>query len=619
MNNYTNITPPSLKKTNYTSAILGGAITSALVSSAVLWLAWHDLPWLPKPVDPLGSHMLYWLKGTINHFSNGRIWASDWEHYQQHLDYLSRSGNPNIIKLRVAVSGIAGIVAGLYAAWKLSTPQDSLIHIRGRHFFKGSEAVKQTKHESKIEIKASGLGIYIHPQIPISIDRETRHVLVMGATGSGKTLVMWHLINQVTDRGDRAIIYDNKGEFTTSIKKCTLFAPWDERSFAWDVGRDCINKQDAREFAARLIPSNDKDPMWSNASRAILTGLIVSLQSRHGTEWGFKELANLIPLSVDAIRDIIEQHNPEALRSVEEESKTTQSILINLSAFVAIISDLANAWGDKPKEKRFSLRAWLADKTNCKVLVLQGSGQNTLLTKAYVNAMISTITAQVTSPSYNDSKTRKIWVFLDELPQLGKIEDLSPLMAVGRSKGIRVVIGTQDISQLKAIYGQDGTNAWASMIGTSIYGRVAGGDTAEWISKRIGEREVERPNEVWSSRNGQPTTSTSYAREMIPLVLPSQLQSELGRQNKSVRMLIDGFSKGVYQLDYPIDNLHRYRKSHVPHIKKQGQHNQAANAISLTGATATAVATPKEGIDTPKRKFKLRPSPNSDLEHGNQL
>lgn len=368
MNNYTKITPPSVKKTNYTNAILGGAITSALVSSTVLWLAWHDLPWLPKPVDPLGSHMLYWLKGTINHFSNGRVWASDWEHYQQHLDYLSRSGNPNIIKLRVAVSGIAGIVAGLYAGWKLSTPQDSLIHIRGRHFFKGSEAIKQAKHESKIEIKASGLGIFLHPQIPISIDRETRHMLVMGATGSGKTLVMWHLINQVTDREDRAIIYDNKGEFTSGIKKCTLFAPWDERSFAWDVGRDCINKQDARELAARLIPSNDKDPMWSNASRAILTGLIVSLQSMHGTQWGFQDLANLIPLPIDEIRNIIEQHNPEALRSVEEESKTTQSILINLSAFMAVIFDLANAWGDKPKEKRFSLRAWLADKTNGKVL-----------------------------------------------------------------------------------------------------------------------------------------------------------------------------------------------------------------------------------------------------------
>lgn len=189
-------------------------------------------------------------------------------------------------------------------------------------------------------------------------------------------------------------------------------------------------------------------------------------------------------------------------------------------------------------------------------------------------------------------------------------------MEVGRSKGIRVVIGTQDISQLRAIYGQDGTNAWASMIGTSIYGRVAGGETAEWIAKRIGDREVERPNEVWSSRNGQPTSSTSFSREMLPLVLPSELLSELGTRNKGVSMIVDGFQKGVYQVEYPFANPQKYRQSHIPHVKNKKPLNQSVSSKADDLLTATAVATPSENTDLPKRKFRLRSNQDNELEQG---
>lgn len=420
MNNFTNQTPPSLKKINYTGALIGGVATSVLVGGTILWGSWHDLPWLPRPHEPLSMHLGYWIKGSVHYLSNGIFWSSDWQQYQEYLENISRSENPNIIKLRTIVSSVAGAIAGLYSGWKLSKPIDSLIHIRGRHFFKGREAINQAELECKIERRTSGDGILLHPKLRMSLDRETRHILVMGSTGSGKTQAIWHLINQAIERGDRAIIYDNKGEFTTGIQKCTLFAPWDERSFAWDVGRDCIDKQDARELAARLIPSNDKDPMWSNASRAILTGMIVYLQNKHKTQWGFRELADLIPLPIDKIRSILEQHNPEGLRSVEEASKTTQSILINLSAFMSVIFDLADAWGDKPKGQRFSLRAWLMDKTNGKVLVIQGSGQNAQLSRSYINAMISTITAQITAPSFNDSKSRRIWDFWMSFLNLAK-------------------------------------------------------------------------------------------------------------------------------------------------------------------------------------------------------
>jgi hypothetical protein len=559
------------------------------------------------------THIGYWLKGAVYHFSDGKIFATDWHSYDAYLGKVALSGNPWIIKLRAGLSGIAGLVSGLYIGWKMAEPRDALIYLTGRHFYDGKEAIKRAEAECRIERDVSGDGILLHPEIRMSLDRESRHILIMGSVGSGKTQTLWHLLNQVIERGDRAIIYDNKGEFTSGIKKRALFAPWDARSFAWDIGRDCLDRHDAREFAARWIQENEKDPMWSNASRAILTGLIVYLQVQHGMQWGFRELADLIPEPLNRIAGIIAIHNPEGLRSVEEASKTTQGILINLSSSMSVIFDLAKAWGDVPSERRISLRKWLANKTKNKVLVLQGAANSADLTKAYVNAMISVVSAQVGSPSYPNNSGRRIWVFLDELPQIGKIEHLGPLLEIGRSKGVRVVIGTQNVSQLQEIYGDKRVEAWTSMIGTSIYGKMAGGASANWVSQRIGSKVVERPNHVISSNQGGYGSSISYTRESIPLITPEHLQSKLGVINNHVRMLVDGFRDGVYQVDYPFAEVQEYRATHVPvNTGKTAQSGKSHNPHDVSGdggggreATATAAPTPAN-TDPQKRKFIKR-------------
>ncbi len=496
-----------------------------------------------------------------------------------------------------------------------------VIHLRGKQYYQGGEAIRIANKESKIECKRSEKGILLHPQIPISLDRETRHILVMGAIGSGKSQAIWHLLNQVIARGDRAMIYDNKGEFTEGIEHNILFAPWDERTYVWDIAGDCRNKNDARELAARLIPGNDKDPMWSNASRAILTGMIVHLQATKKTAWGFRELADLIPLPISDICQIVGKHNPEGLRSVTDASKTTQSILINLEAFMSVIYDLADAWGHLPRTRRVSIRSWLENKTDIKLLILQGNDGCRLLTRAYINSMISSMTGMVGAPGFTNSRTRKIWLFLDELPQLGKVDNLGPLMATGRSKGIRIVIGIQDISLVHELYGQNGAKAWASMIGTSIYGRVAGGETADWISKRIGSREVERLNETWSYQNGAPTCSTSYSREQIPLVIPSQLQSDLGAGDGYNTMILDAFSKGVYQVDCPIVTITKHREAYVPAKVPQLQIQPTIEPATIENSrehTATAAPSTADKSDLTKRKFKRREEQNRDLQLGDR-
>ncbi len=148
---------------------------------------------------------------------------------------------------------------------------------RGPKPLGGSLARADMKRVSRIECQRSGKGIELPPGISMSRDRESRHIMITGGVGSGKTQTMRHLMMEALKRGDKMLVLDTKGDMTEGLPgDIVLLAPQDARSAAWDVATDCQSKQDARELAARFIPKSD-DPMWAEAARELLVTCVVSL------------------------------------------------------------------------------------------------------------------------------------------------------------------------------------------------------------------------------------------------------------------------------------------------------------------------------------------------------
>ena len=124
----------------------------------------------------------------------------------------------------------------------------------------------------------------------MSRERETRHWLIWGSVGAGKTQTMLHLILAAIARGDGVLVLDVKGDMTAGLPgEPLLVAPQDRRSLVWDVASDCRTKQDARELAARLIPKSD-DPMWSDAAREIVVACVAALQATQPERWSWHDL-----------------------------------------------------------------------------------------------------------------------------------------------------------------------------------------------------------------------------------------------------------------------------------------------------------------------------------------
>lgn len=409
--------------------------------------------------------------------------------------------------------------------------------VRGRTYIKNNKTAARLLAQ---ELPAKPDGLSVHPTLPrLSTDKETEHWFVIGGVGSGKTTLLLPWITAARARGDRVLLHDIKGDFTSLLPNSddiTLIAPWDKRSSVWNIAEDIPNRAAAIEFAARLIPESKGSPMWSNAARQVLVAIIVFLQKTKTGTWGFADLAEQAAQPLPELLKIAQEHHPEAIRALEGQNVTTAGIIINMAAFMAPVYSLASAWPVPPKPgSGFSVRRWLTGKSKSKTVILQGSGQYQQLARG-INAAIVGLAAQVVnSPALSESTSRRVWFMLDEFPQLGEAgEPVGQLIEVGRSKGIRVVLTAQSLDQLKAIYDKAAAG-WLAMVGTVIVGRTQG-ETARFVSTNlIGDQEIERL-QVSETPGGQAGglfrsgVSRTITKNKItqPALMPSEL-SNLGK------------------------------------------------------------------------------------------
>jgi type IV secretory pathway TraG/TraD family ATPase VirD4 len=515
-----------------------GMFAVCFILGSLLPLAWAGFPDVPRP--------------EIFHFTA----------WYESLDQSTQAS----FDLRLAISsvfGIAGFVAGLIFGFK---PKCSDKHTAGMRFLEGEAASKEMIKISNQDFKRSEKGIFLHPDLQISIDKETKHLMLVGAPGGGKTQTLHGLMRQIFKRKDKMIIYDMKADFTSAYgNRCLLVAPHDKRSAAWDIARDCRTEGAARELASRFIPDS-KDPMWSEGARAILVSLIIKLQKEKEDEWNWSDLADLIAQACsdeELLIAIVKRFNKIQAAVVGEDSKTTQSFLIVIAASAALINNLAQAW--KHTKQKISFVEWLHDENpEHKRIILQGDGRFSSLTKAYISSIITLLSQEIQSPVFADSTTRKIWFILDEAPTLGKV-DILPMITVGRSKGVRVVAAFQDQSQIKEVFGDNVAKTWASSAGTMIIYRVNRGETANWLAEDIvGERTVLRNQVSESFANGGRTTQRSQVSVNLPVIHPNFLETGLGAKDHGVNGLVLGFGDVAGVLTWPYIIMKPVSRKHVP-------------------------------------------------------
>lgn len=586
----TNI-PPGTKIRRWDTSISWGlfiGLEGCFLSLIVLWQPLPILGEINRDVSLL-IHARYWCEIVVAWVSGGNFFAGNADEYIQAVNTLPFG----MIWGRLLAAGSVGLGLFFIVTRALLIPRDEIMHVEGARLRTGKDAKLQAQLDAQNALNGAKPFMRIHPDMPLPKTKWTKHMLIYGGVGAGKTQILIPILRRIFKANRKAILYDVKGDYTSFFDTALLISPWDERSAIWDIGQDICTRDAAQEFASSIIPPNDKDPFWTNAAQFLMTGVLFSLQAEKGTSWGWQELAERCNYDQTKLLDLMQRFYPKGANVIADPTSTqTGSVISTLAAYTRLIDDLAVAWGNAEGKKRFSLRDWLRpDYAGPRQIILQ-AGKGEKLTSAYIAAMINCIVPEIISPALDDNEMgRTLFFVLDEFTSLSKIK-IQPLLDKGRSKGVCCILGFQDIAQVRKVYGQDDAKSITSMVGTHIVCRVGPGETREMISTQIiGKRRIATLNTNVSNGTST-TTTTSYHEDERPIILPAQLTSDLGsRKDKSpagfsIRALYLG-DGDVLMLDWPGTDTSKLKKRPT-YIEAQWVKPKATNENKEVSATQPA-------------------------------
>ena len=454
-----------------------------------------------------------------------------------------------------ALCAISGALIGGVVGWTMSTRQN-VRHLHGLRLY----------HDPKQSARSfrpllGGPGVHVHPQVQIGMSAECAHFLILGGPGSGKTTALWTMLQDITSRGDRALILDFKGDFTRDLPKpVTLLAPADARGVRWALGQDIRTRLDASALAETLIPLGNGEPIWAQGARGLLVGLLSHLQTTKGTAWGFQEIAELAArVLVDyklLVSIIIKEHPPAKAFLMGADSKTTASFLGQLSGALTHVIELGVSDFAIPKDKGgWSVQWWLrGGYKGPKVAVLGWQPSSKELSQAFAASLIEQVVRQLSDLPDCNPGDRRVWLILDEAAQLGKVPSISDALVTLRSKGVRVVLGLQSIAQIEQSYDRQTLSIWSGATDTKILCRLKSKEDQRFASELLGKRTVERYSHTISqqSAGAGPTRSGSWHRQDEAVMPEADFGHKLGPTKNGVRGLVfAGGASGAALLDWP--------------------------------------------------------------------
>ncbi|MCY4552021.1 MAG: type IV secretion system DNA-binding domain-containing protein, partial [Defluviicoccus sp.] len=177
-----------------------------------------------------------------------------------------------------AGAGLIGLF--LVVFWYRGAQLGRQRRIRGAEMVSAGELRRrlQSPHERFLTRLPGGrrLSPYSIAGIPYPERTETQHTIVSGTTGSGKTVLISDLVSQIRARGERCVIYDKMGSYTSAFfdrDRDVLMNPLDARAPRWSPFLEARNPRDFGMMAAALLPQHRDTvaPFWVAAAAPVFS------------------------------------------------------------------------------------------------------------------------------------------------------------------------------------------------------------------------------------------------------------------------------------------------------------------------------------------------------------
>ncbi len=399
--------------------------------------------------------------------------------------------------------------------------------IKEDKYIRGAKLVSAEKLKGEI-VEKHGVSDLTLGDFPLPTGFSKKHTLISGTTGAGKSTALTHLLKAIRARGDRAVVYDKKGEFVEMFYRDRvdhILNPADSRSHQWTPWEEMASPFDADWIAETLLPSSNSnsgsEKFFTSAARAVVSAALQNLYLD-----GPKSLLSLLRATawndLELLKELV-AGTPAATYFNEDNERTLESIRSTIVDGVRPLRLLK----EENTKGFFSIRDWIAegDEPNAddSWLFLPVRESEIEIQKPLISTWIQAAAKGLMACGVNNNRT--LWIVVDELPSLKNIPALSMLMAEGRGFGAAVILGIQEINQLEEEFGKNTSKTILGLCSTQFHFRLNNADTAEWVSKVLGEAEREEVDEDlnYSADDIRDGVRVSSKRQNRKIVLPSEI------------------------------------------------------------------------------------------------
>jgi hypothetical protein len=531
-----------------TRAALGAQLFfQALLAILALWIAlitgvvWHQVgAYLPQ-LDhvyfgrwivcsalgdtPFLNHFTWWIGIRFNGIQlpldAARTWLNGPELYRHSFYQAFYHAATNGWGLAIDLIPIGFV--GLLIAWRLRQNPSVGDHLRGLQLLTPKEHNRQL-HGGAIKRLLYGQppGLRLGKTV-IPHSYECEHFLITGNPGSGKSTTIRSMLQQIAEWLHAAIIIDPEGEYVQEFyseeRGDWILNPLDARCAFWSPWSELRHKSftvDAAAMAASLIrgrPKNESERFFQDSTRTVIEAILHVARDNPDPD----SLLNLVSLPREQLHSALKGTPAYALIDPEAHDQG--------AGILGTATNAIKTFVHLPKREQAS-REWSA-----RQWAHERRGWIFLPTREDINEAIRTVQGLWLDTLVRWLMTAEIgsdqtWVMADELASLGHQPQIEKLLTRGRKRGLAVVIGLQNVSQLQAIYGREGCITLTSSPSTKIILRVDETETAKWASELIGSHEIERltMTQLAGLSSYREGINLSPHRTIEPLVLPDEIK-----------------------------------------------------------------------------------------------
>jgi Type IV secretion-system coupling protein DNA-binding domain len=335
-------------------------------------------------------------------------------------------------------------------------------------------------------VKKEEPGAYTILDVALPKSAPMQGIQFIGAQGTGKSLGIHDLTQQVFARKRKCIIYDQSGEFFRAYYrpgKDFFFNPSMLGSVPWSIFKELQNTYDANTLAHAFLPPkagvvHGASAFFEDAARALFSVMTLRLRQRGAVHT--RTIAEAILSMPDDEMDLLIKESVASSAVGGDSKGQRQGVISSIAIYLDGIAAV--------QDGEWTLRDFFERDDDARFFIVSTDDTRAMFAPLY--RLLLAISFGIIAAKREICHYDRFWYLLDEVHVLGDIK-LDETQATHRKYGVCVVTGIQADTQYVTSIGAERAKTLMNCFNTSVMLRANEPEMMERMAKRLGRMDME--------------------------------------------------------------------------------------------------------------------------------